>query len=1367
MTVKKVYQWNRFWSSRTGQVNLEDGGFLWDPESEHGSIYNPDVKSFVEIDKLPVLGLLGEPGIGKSFTMKTLVEDAKTRVASEGQVLYVDLRSVGSEQRLEKKVFESKEFRTWSETKTKLYIFIDSLDECLLSVKTASRLLSDEFQKYPQQNLFIRIACRTWDWPIGFENDLGDLWGEENIGVFELTPLRRKDVVEAVVTNDLEPEQFIQEVYSREVVPLAIKPLTLKMLMNIYKRDGGLPASKAEIYRQGCLLLAEEPKDRRDSQVQDNLSSQQRLIVGARIAALTVYGGKNAIWTGSDDGSAAKEDLTFADLIGGIETAAGSQFEINESALRETLNTGLFSSRGTHRMGWGHQSYAEFLAAYYLTQHQVSTAQIVSLVCHPGDAVGRLVPQLYEVSAWLVSMNQEVLSRLMEIDPEVLLRGDLSSVEIEQKKSLVQKLLWLYDEGSAIDSDWGLRHHYCKLAHPTLVAQLKPIITDSSKGVIVRRVAIDIAEACCLQSLQSELSVIALSPEENDHIREQAVRAVLIIGDEIAKLSLKPLVLGNVGNDADDEMKGYALKALWPDYITAEELFGYLTPPKNDNLIGSYYYFLTDDISPALDSDKLPSALSWLENLSTEWRREYLRKELVSKISSKAWELLDAPGVADAFAKLVLVLINKHEYELLHELKTEDCESKKRTITNAMLSLVDSSEKNYDGYYFPQTGFVNTGDVPWLIELSKCEASSKARKYLAEIVEHLFVYEQAGMILEACETDHVFAEKFKGIREAVLLDSPEAKRMRKNAQRGMREQKKIDPSAMVRIVNNLDKSESGHPDSWVGLVLNMAIDEYGHGPWPASDVQKLPGWQNADSKTRKRIVSAAKEYLLSGEPRIDSLFESSTYFEAIVSDHALRLLQSVDAKFIESMGTEAWKKWAKVVLAYSSRHENNEQDQLLLRLAYDHAPEQIVEGVAQIIEKDKQGHFISLHQVTSIWDERLALTILEKLPDPELTPRAQANLLEILLEQGVAEAQRFAEALIPISLPVEENELTRAVLAARNLMLYAPDAGWPFVWSAIQAESSFGHSLIAQLPETVISRLTDEQSSELYIWLERNYPHINEKIDDEPRRPTDFKDTLLRHLKTRGTLGACQGFERIIATFPEITWLKWSLQECQALYRRNTWLPPSPREILSLTENRSSVLVRNGDELLEVVIASLRRLEQKLHGVTPMARFLWNGDRPKEENDFSDYVENHLKEDLKGRGIVANREVEFRRLSQSGVGEKTDIVVDAVYKNNRGFESVTVVIESKGCWNKDLKTAMESQLLKRYLIDDQHRHGLYLVGWFSCDQWNDSDSRKKQTPKMTLEDAQAIYDKQAADLSKEGFCVKALLLNTSLPGKKV
>lgn len=172
-----------------------------------------------------------------------------------------------------------------------------------------------------------------------------------------------------------------------------------------------------------------------------------------------------------------------------------------------------------------------------------------------------------------------------------------------------------------------------------------------------------------------------------------------------------------------------------------------------------------------------------------------------------------------------------------------------------------------------------------------------------------------------------------------------------------------------------------------------------------------------------------------------------------------------------------------------------------------------------------------------------------------------------------------------------------------------------------------------------------------------------------------------------------------------------------------------------------------------------------LHGETPMARFLWDETRPKSENDFSDYVKNHLERDLKECGIVANREVEFRRLSQAGVGEKIDIVVDAVSKNGESFETISVVIESKGCWDKDLKTAMESQLRDRYLIDDQNRFGLYLVGWFLCDKWDEGHYQKKDTLKLnlSLEEAQAFFDKQATDLLNAPFHIRAFVLNATLP----
>lgn len=180
-------------------------------------------------------------------------------------------------------------------------------------------------------------------------------------------------------------------------------------------------------------------------------------------------------------------------------------------------------------------------------------------------------------------------------------------------------------------------------------------------------------------------------------------------------------------------------------------------------------------------------------------------------------------------------------------------------------------------------------------------------------------------------------------------------------------------------------------------------------------------------------------------------------------------------------------------------------------------------------------------------------------------------------------------------------------------------------------------------------------------------------------------------------------------------------------------------------------------------------METKLQGETPSAIFLWNeivegrSSRytPKSENDFSDYVRNHLDDDLKQRGIIVNREVEIRR------GALTDIRVDAIIKNQDGksYDSITVIIEVKGCWNQELRRAMQTQLVDCYLKDNYCQYGLYLVGWFLCDRWDENDYRKKRTLnlKCDIVEMQKQFDEQAAQLTQQNILVKSLVINTARP----
>jgi hypothetical protein len=70
------YPWPRFWVPRDGVIDLSDGGFLRDPTDWLAGPQSP--MPLAALQHWRSLALLGEPGIGKSSTLK---EEAD-RVAS-------------------------------------------------------------------------------------------------------------------------------------------------------------------------------------------------------------------------------------------------------------------------------------------------------------------------------------------------------------------------------------------------------------------------------------------------------------------------------------------------------------------------------------------------------------------------------------------------------------------------------------------------------------------------------------------------------------------------------------------------------------------------------------------------------------------------------------------------------------------------------------------------------------------------------------------------------------------------------------------------------------------------------------------------------------------------------------------------------------------------------------------------------------------------------------------------------------------------------------------------------------------------------------------------------------------------------------
>ncbi len=359
--------------------------------------------------------------------------------------------------------------------------------------------------------------------------------------------------------------------------------------------------------------------------------------------------------------------------------------------------------------------------------------------------------------------------------------------------------------------------------------------------------------------------------------------------------------------------------------------------------------------------------------------------------------------------------------------------------------------------------------------------------------------------------------------------------------------------------------------------------------------------------------------------------------------------------------------------------------------------------------------------------------------------------------------------------------------AARSLLTFTPDAGWPSLWPVFQESPEFGRDLIRSIAPgsdwsgtaPYLARLTEAQLADFYTWLARQFPHVEDETHEgfHPMGTREyvarFRDGVLQHLEQRGTPAALDAIGEIAREFPHLSWLPLVRLRAEKVMMERSWTPPGPEDLRALVADREARLVDGGDKLLGVVAESLLRFEQKLQGETPASFMLWDKQsdgqyRPKEEERLSDALKLHLKDDLVGRGIVANREVVIRPGLGGKPGERTDIHVDAITNGDRPgiFDCVSVVVEVKGCWNREVLVAMQDQLRDRYLTGGACRHGLYVVGWFLCDQWESSDHRSGRARGLlpdTLDEARVRFATQAEGLADGDRRIVSLVINCALP----
>ncbi|MGB7901457.1 MAG: hypothetical protein WCG09_03330 [Halobacteriota archaeon] len=1091
------------------------------------------------------------------------------------------------------------------------------------------------------------------------------------------------------------------------------------------------------------------------------------------------------------------EYLSTADVIWGeeyIDQESYTGFDVTKRAVEETLQTALFSSLRPGFRSWSHHSYPEFLAACYV-HRTMSFEQMVSLITYSDGTHKLVVPQLQETAAWLASMDSRIFELIVSTDPELLLRSSVMLDEEDQKRLLTQRLLEHYQRQEVGRFDLDLQSKLSKLNHPLLTSQLSSHIRNRDQKRYLREKAIEIALACKLYPLASGFADIALDQSEDPKLREEAAFAAASIGDKNVRIRLKPLTLGAAGDDPDEELKGYGLKALWPDLIAAQEVFPLITPPKNKSFSGSYHSFIFSDLIKHLDPHDLPKALSEVGKPRDDfaWGLEF--PDLEDQIILKALEHLEVKGVASSLTRAIWRRL-KRAGKVVTEKRSDRFRSliQNETIRRALLLellRVTSSDSDIARIAIPEKQLVLGSDLPWIltrIRKARTEKTKLKFGYLAFLVFDWRNLEHICLMLDAYEAGELLGHRFELLFSGIVIDSPEGQQLKTEHEALQRRQPQAklsvdDLSLQALISKQLAEVESGSCDAWVDLTITLTGSPGAHpdNSWfDELEMTDQRGWINATEKTRGRITRAACSYLCHFE--FDQThWKNKPTFGVFAGCKAIALLlANTPGAFENAAARDLWVKWTPAVLTVAEYHNKNENTQRqMVKLAYHHAPDTVL-GVLSILigNSAPRNAYAILDKFSGFWDGRISDIVVKQAEDRQLAASGLGPLIEVLFEHDTENARKLIKLLISKAFTLEPDEVREAKAAeAISVCLgQADNQCLNLAWTAIRRSSKLGRRALERSVATMrtdkmrLHAFGEKTLAEMYIWLEKEYPPETSPHDEAAwaasqgginDRVSLLKSSILTHLAGRGSQAAITSLEEVVHKLPDSYGPKLALVDARQARRDRLWIPAEPKQIRQLIMDQSKRLVKNEAELIDLLIEELRAMEKKLHGDTRTVKYLWDkrGEAfaPRPEEDFSDWIKMHLEQNISEKGIIAQREVRIRR-------ERADVFVTAIKQDHLlgKYEELKVVIEVKCCWSDALETVMETQLVDSYLKNTEYGGGIFVVGWYYCDKWDKTDYRRGNAQRHWMGDPQTFFDQQAAALSTHEFLVRSFVVNTAL-----
>jgi hypothetical protein len=1191
------HQWPRFVMPTGTAVVLSDG-FLPDPEGRYEQYSNPKLLTTSAFFAKRCCIILGDAGIGKSHVLRTEYERVSGNGAANTNVIFQSLRDFGSDVTA-KQFLNSAEIMAWtSDPDAQLYLFLDSLDEALLTVTVWSGLLIPVLEKWPIERLRLRIACRPAFWP----ESLGVAIGREFADEFSkatLAPLRRCDVESAAAEHSIDPVILNGEMQRSNAMTFAARPLTLKMIFGIFAKDGRLPDTHVDMYRKGCRFLAEEQNP--DVIEGHNLTSvplDRRIFIIERIAAMSVFCDRRFI----QHPNASQANLPEATLT----SSAICSTDVATAETREVLACALFGFQTPDVLVWTNWSYAEFLAASWCISQNLTTASIRGLISVVGDNGTGIPQQLSSTAIWMGELRRELQQYLVTLNPSLLLFIDESAVDSAILRRMVKRTV-------ETRKTWELERQVTSYAHrfrhPDIAKQLAKYLRRPSKQRECST-ALSIAIACNLSELSPEILALVDDIRVPMDLRQSAANAIAYMGTNEARLAIRHFATNPAPEDARDNIRGSALSANWPAGFTIKQILPLLTPPRHASHSGSYERFLFDfakELPADLSSADVLDLLAWARQGWLAGNQNFCFDPLVERIIVAAWEGLDDASIRRAFVSYLLNCLRNFQpgFPLKTSLraKNEWPERFTQNIDRRSLLLRDTLlEAEYTPYLIHSvaaTLYVGSSDAELLLGLAR-QGNEELRRNVS-VVFYGLDRENTG-VLDAI---------YKGTLERVLDDglsgrlvteigSESAQELREFVERKERQQ--------VAVQNRLDeiqrdlyefinRSEAGKSDAWYAIWAGVLVADWPDlGRWDATvRLENLPCWPCIDEATRTRLYPAALRFALSGTRLPLDFLGGSSWPDWAASEYGAVLISS-ERTPRELLGVEdqVWERWCQLAIWYPfagiDETTRASRNWLAQRIAPFLAA---ASGLFDIYRPLGRCSSI-LDGLRFDWPSEFTRMMLQQVKRTDLQNSCWGSICAV----GLAEAPQpfeyclwtaFSQLLEGTSKAREERLVTITVLMLRHAK--------PGTWSRLR-QLFFAEPLIAEQAMSSVSDMSndfkwmsglgDGELAELFIWMNRQFPpdigHVSgASYVTDSMRIRMVRDSALVALRSRGNLKV---YRSILQALPEMIWLRSELPYVEEVHFHRKWKVETPDGLLLMAAENSVPWYSKRKTQIVIVIAT-------------------------------------------------------------------------------------------------------------------------------------------------------------------------------------